>query len=136
MPRQRVGIGSTPGAEGARDRRSDRPHPPADIVCISMMRGKTRDTPASASAPSQPTKAASAALTPTWMTGTTTVGAARPNKVAAMGPSSRAGVVVGTLPELAVRARDCVDRRLIGDRAQRCVAAWVMAPRLLVRFPA
>ena len=49
MPRQRVGIGSTPGAEGARDRRGDPArHPPADIVCISMMRGKTRDTPASA----------------------------------------------------------------------------------------
>jgi len=98
MPRQRVGIGSTPGAEGARDRRSDRPHPPADIVCISMMRGKTRDTPASASAPSQPTKAASAALTPTWMTETTTVGAARPNKVAAMGPLQQGRRCGGNAP--------------------------------------
>ena len=32
------------------------PIPPADMVCISMISGKTRDTPASASAPSQPEK--------------------------------------------------------------------------------
>ena len=30
------------------------PMPPADIVCISMIRGKTSDTPASASVPSPP----------------------------------------------------------------------------------
>ena len=33
--------------------------PPADMVCISMTSGNTSETPASASAPSQPTKTAS-----------------------------------------------------------------------------
>ena len=32
------------------------PMPPADMVCMSMTSGKVTDTPASASAPSQPTK--------------------------------------------------------------------------------
>jgi hypothetical protein len=31
------------------------PMPPADIVCMSMTSGKVTETPASASAPSQPT---------------------------------------------------------------------------------
>jgi len=52
-----VGVGAAPGAERARNR-DDMPPPmaPADIICISMTAGNTRETPASASVPSRPNK--------------------------------------------------------------------------------
>src|SRR6185295_1277292 len=64
------------------------PMPPADMVCISMISGNTRATPASASAPSQPTNIASAALTTACTAMTTTLGAARLRRVGTMGPCS------------------------------------------------
>jgi hypothetical protein len=70
--------------------------PPADIVCMSMISGKTKETPASASAPSHPTKTASAALTRAWMTITTTVGAASRRSVGAIGSSRRRRVRVAS----------------------------------------
>src|SRR5262245_65240477 len=64
------------------------PMPPADIVCMSMTSGKVTETPAKASAPSQPTKYASSTLMATWATSMTTLGAASAKSVGAMGPSS------------------------------------------------
>src|SRR4030095_9362812 len=52
------------------------PTPPADIVCMSMTSGYTRDTPASAPAPSHPTNTASMVVTTAWSTMTRTLGAA------------------------------------------------------------
>ena len=60
--------------------------PPADMVCISMISGNTSATPASASAPSQPTYIASAALTTACTAMTTMLGAARRSSVGTMGP--------------------------------------------------
>src|SRR5215468_6818664 len=68
------------------------PMPPADIVCISMTSGNTRDTPASAWDPSQPTKTASRVATAAWSSITSTVGAARRSRVRAIGPSSMSRV--------------------------------------------
>ena len=62
--------------------------PPADIVCMSMTSGKVTETPARASAPSQPTKYASSTLMATCATSMTTLGAASASRVGAMGPSS------------------------------------------------
>ena len=62
--------------------------PPADIVCMSMTSGKTSETPASASEPSQPTNTASRVLTAACSTITSTLGAASRSRVGATGPSS------------------------------------------------
>ena len=64
------------------------PMPPADMVCMSMIRGKTIETPASASVPSPLTKYASRTLTAVCTARTTTLGAARRKSVEAIGPSS------------------------------------------------
>src|SRR5262245_48706455 len=68
------------------------PMPPADMVCMSMISGNTRATPASASAPSQPTNIASAALTTACTAMTTTLGAARRRSVGTTGPCSSRSV--------------------------------------------
>src|SRR5262245_11480820 len=65
------------------------PIPPADMVIISITRGKTSETPASASPPSQPTKTASSVLTRAWSTMTATLGAASRRRVGATAPSRR-----------------------------------------------
>src|SRR5678816_1457989 len=52
------------------------PMPPADMVCISITRGNTSETPARASDPSQPTNTASSVLTAACTTIPTTLGAA------------------------------------------------------------
>jgi hypothetical protein len=99
LPRQRVGVVAAPRAERPGDRGGHAaPHAPADMVCMSMISGKTKDTPARASAPSQPTKTASMALTTAWMTITTTVGAASRRSVAAIGSSRRRRVLVASRP--------------------------------------
>ena len=60
------------------------------ICCISMISGKTSDSPASASDPICPTKCASTvAVTAMSTTFTTTFGAARRSSVEMIGPSSR-----------------------------------------------
>src|SRR5215471_7787183 len=60
------------------------------ICCISMISGKTRDSPASASALMRPTKCASTvAVTAMSTTLTTTFGAARRSSVETIGPSRR-----------------------------------------------
>jgi len=60
------------------------------ICCISMMSGKTSDSPASACGPIRPTKCASTvAVTAMSTTLTTTFGAAKRSSVATIGPSRR-----------------------------------------------
>src|SRR5690349_20111863 len=60
------------------------------ICCISMIGGKTNDSPASACGPMRPTKwASTVAVTAINTTLTTTFGAARRSSVATIGPSRR-----------------------------------------------
>src|SRR5262249_61215339 len=54
----------------------------------SIMRGKTRDTPARASGHTQPRKYTSQVLTRAWATMTTTLGMARRSRVGVMGAST------------------------------------------------
>src|SRR4029453_4079796 len=57
------------------------------MVCMSMTSGYTSDTPASASAPSQPTNIASMVVTTAWSTMTRTLGAASRSRGGATGAS-------------------------------------------------
>src|SRR5215468_4574242 len=77
------------------------------ICCISMISGKTRDSPASASALIRPTKCASTVtVTAMSTTLTTTFGAARRNSVETIGPSRRRRVRAagGLVTDIAVAA--------------------------------
>src|SRR5215813_10768302 len=78
------------------------------ICCISMMSGKTSDSPASACGPMRPTKCASTvAVTAMSTTLTTTFGAASRSSVATIGPSRRRRVraAAGFAVTAAVTAR-------------------------------
>jgi hypothetical protein len=63
------------------------PIAPADIICMSMTAGNTRETPARASVPSRPTKYVSISPTEACAIITRTLGAASLRSVAVMGAS-------------------------------------------------
>src|SRR6516165_8988318 len=86
------------------------------ICCMSIISGKTRESPARASGPNRPTKwASTVAVMAMSTTFTTTLGAARRSSVETMGPSSRRRV----------REAPGVGREIAG-------AAWAIDPLPLV----
>src|SRR6516164_5392952 len=87
------------------------------ICCISMISGKTRDSPASASALMRPTKCASTvAVTAMSTTLTTTFGAARRSSVETIGPSRRRRV----------RAAGGFAVAIVGETAAEIGAGWAI----------
>src|SRR5262249_23104148 len=85
--RQRIGLGALAIAD-----ETPPPMAPAEIICISMTRGKTSAMPASASVPSFDTNQVSINPVAACATITNTLGHPIRNKVATMGPRSNARV--------------------------------------------
>ncbi len=68
------------------------PMAPADVICSSMMSGKTSARPASGSVPSRPTKYVSPTDTNDWNATSSTPGADRRASVGTMGAASSRSV--------------------------------------------